>query len=339
MSFIILYIIIENHKITFHGFIHFNYTQSGNVKRYEGGSLLDIQYVKNPNNEKIGEQYNVTEQYTYNQGTNNEYCEYYVNTNSEHFPGFELSSKGAKDDNMPLIFVCYYPSSPNNPVYFNFDKTYETRYYNFYIRGTNIKNYEHFDNEGPLDTENTFIEKIQIGAKINKGMADYNKYGEINDFVGSNYIGTVSVTDEPDSFVVNNNYVDVYVDVYTDNPGQELGRGYADLEFVLIPKDNNIDDYLNYPMVDAEEDTSSTTMDNEFILQPLGNTMELGPINTSGKILITFSGRMVLTLEVAYQLEYGWSIGTLNDYVVYAKNRYSTTIPYLRVHFNINLNN
>ena len=42
MSFIILYIIIENHKITFHGFIHFNYTQSGNVKRYEASCLRDI---------------------------------------------------------------------------------------------------------------------------------------------------------------------------------------------------------------------------------------------------------------------------------------------------------
>ena len=100
------------------------YTQSGDIKRYEGPKILDIQYVKNPNNEKIGEQYSVTEQYTYNEGSNNEYVQYYIDTNDEHFPGFEFSSKGPADDNMPLIFVAYYPQEPDNPCYFNFKIKY-----------------------------------------------------------------------------------------------------------------------------------------------------------------------------------------------------------------------
>ena len=62
----------------------------------------------------------MTEQYTYNKGSNNEYVQYYIDTNDEHFPEFEFSSKGPADDNMPLIFVAYYPQEPDNPCYFNF---------------------------------------------------------------------------------------------------------------------------------------------------------------------------------------------------------------------------
>ena len=90
------------------------YTQSGNVKRYESAvsielvkgsyelpslKINDIPYTGAPDGTFLYERYTFDDplHYTY-------------------------SSKGAKDDNMPLIFVCYYPSSPSNPVYFNFDK-------------------------------------------------------------------------------------------------------------------------------------------------------------------------------------------------------------------------
>lgn len=82
------------------------YTQSGNVKRYEDRVIIslvkgthslptiknDVLSVANENHYS----FDVSSTYTY-------------------------SSKGNIDNNMPLIFVTYYPVAPSNPCYFNFN--------------------------------------------------------------------------------------------------------------------------------------------------------------------------------------------------------------------------
>ena len=82
------------------------YTQSGNVKRYEDGvsiSLVkgthDIPTIKNDILSVANENHYSFEVSTY----------------------YKLHSKGNYKGDMPLVFVTYYPSSNNNPCYFNFD--------------------------------------------------------------------------------------------------------------------------------------------------------------------------------------------------------------------------
>ena len=100
------------------------YTQSGNVKRYESGVSIelvkgsatlptlkidDIPYTGAPDGTFLYEHYSFEDPDTY-----------------------ELNSKGNKDDNMPLIFVTYYPSNSYNPVYFNFNNILYTVTLNIY---------------------------------------------------------------------------------------------------------------------------------------------------------------------------------------------------------------
>ena len=83
-----------------------NYTQSGDIKRYEDS--LSISLVKG----------DVTLPALSNDTTS------VANENHYSFADpdrYNFESKGNKDDNMPLIFVTYYPSSGQNPCYFNYN--------------------------------------------------------------------------------------------------------------------------------------------------------------------------------------------------------------------------
>ena len=150
MSFIILYIIIENHKITFHGFIHFNYTQSGNVKRYEGPGLYLLSYKvsKDNYNTKNGTgvvingnvpiiDYNLIT--SIDPGTIGQ-CEYsfedpkYPNNRNLGNSYLYLSSKSKVPDSSSPIILCTqyscfldntYQNVESNLLYFNYKVHYE----------------------------------------------------------------------------------------------------------------------------------------------------------------------------------------------------------------------
>ena len=126
------------------------YTQSGTEKRYEYSGPSPCPWcilVKSPINDKLDEQYDDVISYIIkNKSTDNEYCEYSINTNSLHYPKYTYFSKGNKDDSMPLIFVTYYPSYGKNPCYFNFNKTFHTvRIHIRYAWVHEIEDYDPFD--------------------------------------------------------------------------------------------------------------------------------------------------------------------------------------------------
>ena len=98
------------------------YTQSGSTKKYEDS--LSISLVKG----------SYITPYITNNVSNG--------VNNYSFPDpstYEFSSKGPKDDNMPLIFVTYYPSTGNNPCYFNYEQGYDK--WDVYIQIINLTIY------------------------------------------------------------------------------------------------------------------------------------------------------------------------------------------------------
>ena len=85
------------------------YTQSGTEKRYEDG--VSISLVKG----------------THDLPTIKNGVLSVANENHYSFEvssSYKLHSKGNYRDDMPLVFVTYYPSSEKNPCYFNFDYNY-----------------------------------------------------------------------------------------------------------------------------------------------------------------------------------------------------------------------
>lgn len=82
------------------------YTQSGTEKRYE--DKVSISLVKGTHNLPTIKNYVLSV-------ANENHYSFEVSSN------YIYSSKGDKVDNMPLIFVTYYPSSGKNPCYFNFN--------------------------------------------------------------------------------------------------------------------------------------------------------------------------------------------------------------------------
>ena len=82
------------------------YTQSGTEKRYEDRVYIslvkgthDLPTIKHDTSSVPGEDHYSFEVSTY----------------------YKLYSKGNYRSDMPLIFVTYYPTSSENPCYFNFD--------------------------------------------------------------------------------------------------------------------------------------------------------------------------------------------------------------------------
>ena len=87
--------------------------------------------------------------------------------NENHY-SFEVSStyiyssKGDKVDNMPLIFVTYYPSSGKNPCYFNFNyKGHTVKIILYYLWPNNGIKFEPFN------------KNYSFNVKINKPDGSY----------------------------------------------------------------------------------------------------------------------------------------------------------------------
>lgn len=123
------------------------YTQSGTEKRYEDG--VSISLVKG----------------THNLPTIKNDVLSVANENHYSFEvssTYIYSSKGDKVDNMPLIFVTYYPSSGKNPCYFNFNyKGHTVKIILYYLWPNNGITFEPFN------------KNYSFNVKINKPDGSY----------------------------------------------------------------------------------------------------------------------------------------------------------------------
>ena len=328
------------------------YTQSGNVKRYEWSGNSKVPWcilVKEPDeyNDKINEQYNGVITYKINnEGTTNEYCEYDVNTNTSHFPRYSYFSKGVKDDNMPLIFVTYYPSSGKNPYYFNFK--IEGKLYNIYCRVKYLNNnngnstaYDDYD-----DSSQDFGDKFGVNNNNYSFISYKDLYNNYRD--GYNLGGLYSTMDDTGS-----DTLETTIRLECIKPGGCVKNGSVDFEFFLISEDESPSDYINSPSINGTISPTSEIVDdriynkgnrwgissgNYAMDSPSSSTEEYKRWSTAltigNKCNFSMSCNNLCTIDSR-----AWSLGSLSGIYTIVKNRYSTTIPYLKLNIIWDMNN
>ena len=328
------------------------------MKRYEWSGSSKVPWcvlIKEPDryNDKINEQYNGVITYKINnEGTTNEYCEYDVDTNTNHFPRYSYSSKGAKDDNMPLIFVTYYPSSGKNPCYFNFK--IKGKMYNIYCRVKYLNN----DTGNSTSYDDYDQNSVDFGDKFGIHPVGNLYGGEISEIsyklLYNNYKngfclgGLYSTMDDTGS-----DTIEATVRLTCIIPGGCVKNGSVDFEFFLIPENGSPSDYINSPSIDGTISSTSEIVDNRTFNKgnkwgissgnyamdnPSSSTQEYKRWATALTIGVrcnfSMSCNNLCTVDSA-----GWSLGDLSGIWTTVKNRYSTTIPYLKLNIIWDMNN
>ena len=141
---------------------------------------------------------------------------------------YVFSSKGSKQDDCPLIFVTYYPSSGNNPCYFNF--SYNNHKITFFLYlltpntvGSNIFNKMKYTINGTdktvdLDIYSKFEIQVNDGDEIIFHSDNYTSCNNIKDITRSDnyYVDQYGLSgNHPAQLLYYNNSNDVTNDMFT----------------------------------------------------------------------------------------------------------------------------
>lgn len=196
------------------------YTKSGNVKRYEDS--VSISLVKG----------------THDLPTINNDVTSVANENHYKFvvsSSYVLYKKGSKEDSCPLIFVTYYPSSSQNPCYFNFNYNYHKITFFLYLLtpstiGSDVFNKILFnlnDSSKKVDLKDSKCEiNVKYSDIITFNYSDYNTFYYYNSILN-----------------LDNYYVNKLGLNYFDNP--KLSYYNNSINFALYHKINGVT-YTDY---------------------------------------------------------------------------------------------
>ena len=189
------------------------FTQSNTEKRYEDG--VSISLVKG----------------THNLPTIKNDVLSVANENHYSFEvssSYIYSSKGNKDDSMPLIFVTYYPSFGKNPCYFNF--SYNNHKITFFLYlltpntvGSNVFNKMKYTINGTdktvdLDIYSKFEISVNDGDEIIFHSDNYTSFNNIRDITRSDnhYVDPYGLSgNHPAQLLYYNSSEDVKNDMFT----------------------------------------------------------------------------------------------------------------------------
>lgn len=318
------------------------YTQSGGVKKYDGIVVPGV---------AKGDK-------SYNPGYENIKHDTSSVPGEDHYSfddpsSYTLIEKGssARDD-CPLIIVTYYPVAPANPCYFNYKKKEGTGGigYDLYCRVLYINDNEIDNSYNPNYSK--FSNKFGINIDT---YAREITYGEIyKDYKDGYFCGTFySYKEDIGSDTTGSDTIEATIKLESIIPGGQVNNGEVQFEFFLIPKDSNPDNYKNQPSIDGEISPTSEIIDNRIYNK--GNQWGISKGNYAMDHPISDLDQnnyeqCNLTIGVRCNFNFNcknlnkddlnnWSLGDLSGIYTKVKNRYSTTIPYLKLNIIWDMNN
>ena len=223
--------------------------------------------------------------------------------------------------------------------YFEFSKKKGTGY-DLYCRVLYV-------NDDPNDYNfyyNNFSDKF--GINIVNSNIDEITYGKIyKDYKDGYFCGTFYSNKED----TGSDTIEATVKLKSIIPGGPVNNGTVQFEFFLIPKDSNPADYKNLPSIDGEISPTSEIIDNRIYNK--GNNWGISKGDYAMENANSDAHEQCsLTIGVRCNFSFScknlnrddlnsWALGDLSGIYTKVKNRYSTTIPYLKLNIIWDMNN
>lgn len=145
--------------------------------------------------------------------------------------------------------------------------------------------------------------------------------------------------------------IEVTVKLKSIVSGGQVNNGEVKFEFFLIPKDSNPANYINEPSINGEISPISEVIDNRIYNKGIYWGIAKGSyaMDNSGE---NRDGSQQCNLSIGPRCNfnfacrnlnrddlYYWALGDLSGIYTKVKNRYSTTIPYLKLNIIWDMNN
>ena len=193
---------------------------------------------------------------------------------------------------------------------------------------------------------NKFSDKFGINI-INTYNANIT-YGEIYKDHKDGYFGGTFYSNKEDT---GSDTIEATVKLESIIHGGQVNDGEVQFEFFLIPKGSNPANYKNEPSIDGEISPTSEIIDNRIYNK--GNQWGIAKGNYEMENPNTGADRAEhCNLEIGVRCNFhfnctglnkddlnAWALGDLSGIYTKVKNRYSTTIPYLKLNIIWDMNN
>ena len=310
------------------------YTQSGTEKRYEEDKWEGV-ILKSTK----------LEEYDYGVTVPDSNGNYSVE-GSDKFDVTNIGVPSTIPDNSTYWLATRYGGKT---CYFEFSKKVMGIGYDLYCRVLYINDLIGNTNYNPYYSK--FSDKFGIDSIAPITNKDFKiTYGKIyNDYKDGYFCGTFYSNKED----TGSDIIEVTVRLRSIIIGGQVNDGEVQFEFFLIPKDSNPANYKNQPSIDGEISPTSEIIDNRIYNK--GNTWGISKGNYamdnphSGENQDNCQ-QCSLTIGIRCNFTFNcknlnkddssaWSLGDLSGIYTIVKNRYSTTIPHLKLNIIWNMNN
>ena len=232
--------------------------------------------------------------------------------------------------------ACYFEFTEKKGT--GYDLYCRVLYINDNMNGSNIgdfnPNYSVFGDKFGINIINTYNAKIT--------------YGEIYKNHKDGYFGGTFYSNKEDT---GSDTIEATVKLKSIITGGQVNNGTVQFEFFLIPNGSNPANYKNEPSIDGEISPTSEVIDNRIYNK--GNPWGIHKGNYAMENPNTGADRAEhCNLEIGLRCNFhfnctglnkdnlnAWALGDLSGIYTKVKNRYSTTIPYLKLNIIWDMNN
>ena len=313
------------------------YTQSGGVKKYEEDEWEGV-VLRSTKLEK----------YDYGVTVPDSNGNYSVE-GSDKFDVTNIGIPSTIPDNSTYWLATRYGGKA---CYFEFSKKKGTGYDLYcrvlYVNDNGFTGGVGGNNNGYNPYYSNFSDKF--GINIVNSNIDEITYGKIyKDYEDGFFCGTFYSNKED----TGSDTIEATVKLKSIIHGGQVNNGEVQFEFFLIPKGSEPVDYKNLPSIDGEISPTSEIIDNRIYNK--GNDWGISKGNyamdhpTSG-LDQNYYEQCSLTIGVRCNFSFScnnlnrddlnnWALGDLSGIYTKVKNRYSTTIPYLKLNIIWDMNN
>ena len=248
-----------------------------------------------------------------------------------------------------LIIASYYPKLGLNPAYYKYEKKGGTGY-DLYCRVLYVNDNEYGspgDNSNYNPNYSKFSDKFGININTYREEITYGKI--YKDHKDGYFCGTFYSNKED----TGSDTIEATVKLESIIHGGQVNNGEVQFEFFLIPKGSNPTDYKNQPSIDGEISPTSEIIDNRIYNKgdKWGITKGIYAMEHAATgIEKDYYEQCSLDIGVRCNFHFAcrnlnrddlnnWALGDLSGIYTKVKNRYSTTIPYLKLNIIWDMNN
>ena len=250
-----------------------------------------------------------------------------------------------------LIIASYYPKLGLNPAYYKYEKKGGTGYDLYcrvlYVNDNGFTGEVGSNNNGYNPNYSKFGDKFGININTYATKITYNEI--YKDHKDGYFCGTFYSNKED----TGSDTIEATVKLESIIHGGQVNNGGVQFEFFLIPTGSNPANYKTQPSIDGEISPTSEVIDNRIYNK--GDKWGITKGSYAMEHAYTgvehdYSEKCSLIIGVRCNFSFScedlnrddlnnWALGELSGIYTKVKNRYSTTIPYLKLNIIWDMNN